>query len=487
MNLQQLFTRSMASDGAVETVTTPARPKRPTHNFGLLMLLCAAFAMVLLVVGAVYLYLQPVTLRIAVGPANSDDLKVVQALSHAFSREHSNVRLRIVSTEGASQSAAALASKSVDLAVIRGDLEVPKDAASVAILRKNLVVLWVPPPAKGKKKSKITKIQNLAGHRIGVVGRTPANVKLLQMILRQYGIDPAKVEIVQFATNEIADAVRAGKADAYLTAGPLSSKITSEALNAGLREGAEPTFLAIDAADAIAQNFPAYESTEISAGSLGGVPPRPDDDIKTISFAHHIVAQKSLSEVTAAALTRQIFAVRQSVVAEVPAAQRIEPPDTAKDADIPAHPGSAAYVDGEEKSFLDRYSDYIWWSILGLSAMGSAGAWFASYLKRDEREKNASLRNRLLDMLTQARRTDSHEELDAMQAEADAILRDTLHCFEDGAIDEGSLTAFNVALDQFHAAIADRRSVLMATPAVRPAVAPAPERPALAAGVIRVS
>lgn len=485
MNLQQLFTRSMATDGPTGAVSAPARPKRPARGAGIFLLLGAVLAALLVTAGALYLLLQPVTLRIAVGPANSDDVKVIQALSHAFSREHSNVRLRVVPTDGASASAAAFASKGVDLAVIRGDLEVPKDATSVAILRKNLVVLWVPAPAKGKKKSKITTIQALTGHRIGVVGRTPANVKLLQVVLRQYGIDPAKVEVVQFATNEIADAVRANKADAYLTAGPLGSKITGEALTAGIHEGAEPTFLAIDAADAIAQNFPAYESTEISAGSLGGVPPRPDDDVKTISFAHHIVAQKSLSEATAAALTRQIFALRQSAIADAPAAQRIEPPDTAKNADIPAHPGSAAYVDGEEKSFLDRYSDYIWWSILALSAMGSVGAWLASYLKRDERQNNATLRNRLLDMLTQARRTNSHEELDAMQAEADVILRDTLHCFEDGAIDEGSLTAFNVALDQFHAAIADRRSVLMAMPVAKQAAGP--ERPAIAAGVIRVS
>jgi TRAP transporter TAXI family solute receptor len=484
LDLQQLFTRSLASEGPAEAVA--ARPKRSARGGGIFMLLGAALAAVLVVVGTIYVLLQPVTLRIAVGPANSDDVKVIQALSHAFSRERGYVRLRTVVTDGASASAAALASKSVDLAVIRGDLEVPKDAASIAVLRKNLVVLWVPPPPKGKKKSKITTIQNLVGHRIGVVGRTEANVKLLQIILRQYGIDPAKVQILQFPVNEIADAVRAGKADAYLTAGPLNSRITSEALNAGMREGAEPTFLAIDAADAIAQNFPAYESTEISAGSLGGVPPRPDDDVKTISFSHHIVGLKTLSDTTAAALTRQIFAVRQSVIAETPAAQKIEPPDTAKDADIPAHAGSAAYVDGEEKTFLDRYSDYIWWGILGLSAMGSAGAWFASYLKRDERQNNATLRNRLLDMLTQARRADSHEDLDAMQAEADTILRDTLHCYEDGAIDEGSLTAFNVALEQFHAAIADRRSILMASH-TRLAVQPAPERPAIAAGVIRVS
>jgi len=128
------------------------------------------------------------------------------------------------------------------------------------------------------------------------------------------------------------------------------------------------------------------------------------------------------------------------------------------------HPGAAAFVDGEEKSFLDRYSDYIWWGLMALSAMGSAGAWFAGYLKKDERNNNSSLRERMLEMIAAARRSDSTEELDAMQSEADDILRDTLHCYEHGAIDEGALTAFNIALDQFHNAVADRRAVLMSMP-----------------------
>ena len=149
---------------------------------------------------------------------------------------------------------------------------------------------------------------------------------------------------------------------------------------------------------------------------------------------------------------------------EFPLAAKIETPDTDKDAAIPVHPGAAAFVDGEEKTFLDRYSDYIWWGLMALSAMGSAGAWFAGYLKKDERTNNTSLRERLLEMIPAARRSDSTEELDQMQTEADEILRDTLQCFEDGAIEEGALTAFNIALDQFHNAVADRRALLISMP-----------------------
>jgi len=429
----------------------------------MLVTLAGVLAIIGALVGAYYFAVKPVTLKIAVGPVNSDDVRVVQMLTQASVQNRSYVRLRPVQTDGAVASAEALAEGKVDLAIIRGDLDVPKNAQAVATLRKNFVVLWAPPPVRGKGKKagpRISKISQLAGRKVGVVGKTQANVNLLKVILQQYGVDPGKVEVVQFPANEVAEAIRNQKADAYLAAGPLNSKITAEALAASTRDGGTPTFLSIDASEAIAQNHPAYEATEIPAGTFGSAD-RPEEEVKTISFSHHIVARKGLSDVTIAAFTRQLFAIRQQLMSEFPLAAKIETPDTDKDAVIPAHPGAAAFVDGEEKTFLDRYSDFIWWGLMGLSAMGSVGAWFAGYLKKDERDGNSSQRERLLDMIALARKSDSIEELDRMQSEGDDILRSTLRCFEHGAIEEGSLTAFNIALEQFHNAVADRRALLM--------------------------
>ena len=397
--------------GDLELAEAPVSPRSAKRRL-MFVTLAGILAIIGAVAAAYYFAMTPVILRIAVGPANSDDIKVVQALTQAFTQAHSHIRLRPIQTDGATASAQALADNKVDLAIIRGDLNVPKNAQAVATLRKNVAVLWVPPAVRGKGKKagpKITKIAQLAGRRVGVVGRTPANVNLLKVILQQYGVDPGKVEIVQFPASDAADAVRSQKADAYLAAGPLNSKVTADAITASMHDGGTPTFLAIDSAEAIAQNHPAYEASEIPAGSFGGSPDRPDDEIKTISFSHHIVARKDLSETTVAAFTRQLFAIRQSVMSEFPLAAKIETPDTDKDAALPVHPGAAAFVDGEEKSFMDRYSDYIWWGLMLLSATGSAGAWFAGYLKKDERNNNSSLRERLLDMLAAARRSDSIE------------------------------------------------------------------------------
>jgi TRAP transporter TAXI family solute receptor len=345
LSLKRLFGRSMTGGLDLAEAPTPPSPRSAARKTMLVSL-----ALVLAIVGALaggyYFAMRPVTLKIAVGPANSDDVKVVQALTQAFAQSKGYVRLRPIQTEGATASAEALAENKADLAIVRGDLDIPKNAQAVATLRKNVVVLWAV-PGKGKKKgAKVTKISQLAGQRVGVIGRTAANVNLLKVILQQYGIDPDKVEIVQFPAGEVAEAIKAQKADVYLAAGPVNSKITADAIAGSIKEGGAPTFLAIESADAIAQNHPVYESAEIPAGTFGGSPARPDDDVKTISFSHHIVARKGLSDTTVAAFTRQLFAVRQQLVSQFPLAAKLETPDTDKDAVIPVHQGAAAIVDG---------------------------------------------------------------------------------------------------------------------------------------------
>jgi len=201
--------------GGVDLVEVPAPPSnRSAARRTLLIALAAVLAIFGSFAGVYYFAMRPVILKIAVGPANSDDVRVVQALTQAFSQSHSHIRLRPMQTDGPAASAELLADDKTDLAIIRGDLDVPKNAQAVATLRKNVAVLWVPPPAKGKGKKagpKITKIAQLAGHRLGVVGRTPANVNLLKVILQQYGVDPGKVEIVQFPASEAAEAIRNGQ------------------------------------------------------------------------------------------------------------------------------------------------------------------------------------------------------------------------------------------------------------------------------------
>jgi TRAP transporter TAXI family solute receptor len=435
------------------------------------LLLAAGLLIFAAIAAAAFLLSRPTTLRIAVGPAGSEDQKLIQNLAQAFINEGSPVRLTLISTAGAVESLGLLAAGETDLAVGRADEEMPKGAGSVAILRKNVVVLWAPsgaPKKSGAKKdtkAKIKEIADLEGHRVGVLGRTATNVTLLKVILSESGLNSDKVAISRFSTSQIAEMIKDPSVDAFMTVGPLDSKITTEAITTTARLRGEPAFLGIDVSEALAHKHPLYESEEIPGSSFTTSPARPDDTVETVGVNHLIVAPKSLSDATVGAFTRALFAVRPALVREDPAASKIAKPDTDKDAAIPAHAGAAAYIDGTERTFLDRYSDYFWGAILLFSVLGSAAAWFRHYLKREERSLTGEHRDKLLAHIAQVRKTDSVEELDALQEEADEFLRETLECYDDGAIEEGDLSAYALVLDQFHHAVADRRAVIATNPA----------------------
>jgi hypothetical protein len=91
-------------------------------------------------------------------------------------------------------------------------------------------------------------------------------------------------------------------------------------------------------------------------------------------------------------------------------------------------------------------------------------------MKRDERKLNTLHREKLLATIALVRKIDSVDELDALQCEADDILRETLDCYEDGAIDEADLSAFGLVLEQFHHAVVDRRAAIGETASSLPRV-----------------
>src|ERR1700694_191975 len=262
--------------------------RRRKRRNSLLLLLAAGLLVFGVAAGTLYYALRPVSLRIAVGPPGSDDQKLIQAMAQAFAHDGSAVRLSPIITDGAAESIALLGAAKADLAVARADLEMPGDAETVAIVRKNVVVLWSPSglSGKGPKKQpapKIKAVDDLAGHRVGIIGRTQANVSLLRVILTESGVDPDKVAVTQFGTNQIEGLARDPAIDAFMAVGPLDSKITAEALAATASARGEPKFLPVHVSDAIALKHPLYESEEIPGSIFNSSPAWPDDKIETVS------------------------------------------------------------------------------------------------------------------------------------------------------------------------------------------------------------
>jgi Sec-independent protein secretion pathway component TatC len=95
LDLKRLFARSMSGD--LELAEAPVSPRSAKRRL-MFVTLAGILAVIGAVVAAYYFAMTPVILRIAVGPANSDDIKVVQALTQAFTQAHSHIRLRPIQT-----------------------------------------------------------------------------------------------------------------------------------------------------------------------------------------------------------------------------------------------------------------------------------------------------------------------------------------------------------------------------------------------------
>ena len=66
-----------------------------------------------------------------------------------------------------------------------------------------------------------------------IAGRTLVNVTLFRVILKESGVDPDKVQVAQFAYDQVGEMVRDSSVDAFMTVGPLDSKLTIDAIVCG--------------------------------------------------------------------------------------------------------------------------------------------------------------------------------------------------------------------------------------------------------------
>lgn len=407
----------------------------------------------------------PTVLRVAVGPAGSDDAKLIAAIAQYLGREHESIRLKIVPADSEADSSAKLEAGEADLAVVRTDIALPARAETVAILHRDVVVLFSLPD-RG-----IGKLGDLRGRRVGVVRRAGANRRLLELVLTHIDVPPASVTIVPIEEPaEVGPALRDDRIDAAMVVGSVSGRTVIDTVTAvtAAGEGANPVVIAVPDAEAVAQRSPIYESSDVVRGAFGGATPRPPETLKTLGVTHRLVAATAVNDNIVAELTRLIFAMRPSVAVEVPLANRIVAPDYEKGASLPVHAGATAYYEGEVQGFIERNTDMIYLGAMALSVVGSGFAAVASRAGSRKRARTLDTLERLLFIVAAAREAHAPAALDELEREADAILGRALESAGQGLLDSTGVSAFALGMDQARGAISDRRAALALLPRALP-------------------
>src|SRR5258705_3640255 len=224
------------------------------------------------------------TLRIGVGPPGSAELRFIEALQPRLGQGLWQRRLEVFPTEGPLASAAAVDDGRADLAVVRSDIAIPKKAAIVFILHKDAVLL------AARAGSKLDKVADLAGKRVGIVPGSEANHAVLDTILTHASVSPASVQHIFLRPGDIASAIEKNLIQAVLVVAPLGDSLADEVVSALWRGKSAPELIAIKDAEAIARRDPAFEKVDIPAGF------RSEEHTSELQSLRHLVCRLLLEK-----------------------------------------------------------------------------------------------------------------------------------------------------------------------------------------------
>jgi|SRR5215211_1786609 len=226
-----------------------------------------------------YLAFGPQYLRIAVSRAETADLKVIQTMARLLEGEHGRIRISPVVKDSATEVVESLRQAKADLAIARSAPEFGSEMQSVAVFRKNFVILWVANGSTNQKLKRVQKLQDFDGRAIRVVGQSTADQGVARLILSELGITPSKVEL----TPEMPEAERDRTTGIFMAISPVKSRSLATVIEETARERGELTFLGIDASAAVALKQPIFEAEELPAAVFKSSPAWPPEKIDTLS------------------------------------------------------------------------------------------------------------------------------------------------------------------------------------------------------------
>ena len=154
---------------------------------------------------------------------------------------------------------------------------------------------------------------------------------------------------------------------------------------------------------------------------------------------------------------------RRDLLAGHPLLAQISAPSTDKDAFIPIHPGAAAFYDGTQQGFFEKYSDALFYipMLLGVLASGLAAAWkFVGFGASEEARGRWSPFYALAGPIREAR---SEADLVAIEERIDNIIKAELAKYATAENQAAGTAALSLAAQRLEHLIDFRRSRLPAS------------------------
>jgi len=393
------------------------------------------------------------TLVFAVGDPNGQEARFANKLATMLKNNYSRFKVRIVSNGDNAKAVAQFDRNEANLAVLRTDAKVPARARAVAILDHDVVLVLSP----GGKK--IKSLAELKKKKVAVIADNESGAVFIRSVL-ELTDSPANAPLMQVVPpGSPIDKLFASGVAAVITIAPASKLMKDKSYEQYAKRGGL-TVNAIEAAKLLTRKYPALSEESVAAGTLSSSPSIPEEDVDTVGLKWLLVTQSRMPTTTISELARLLYENKAELGLENGFASRIEPAATDKDAYIIAHAGAAEYINDDTKSFVERYSDLMYFAAAALGIIGSICATLYTKVTRIAPEKASELATRLLDIGEDCQDATCVDDLDRMQDELEKILRGVVIGLRDGTISSDGLETFKLGYQFVRDEIAMRREAL---------------------------
>jgi TRAP-type uncharacterized transport system substrate-binding protein len=408
------------------------------------------------------------TLVFAVGDPNGPEARFANRLATMLKNNYSRLRVKIVSNGDNAKALAQFDRQEANLAVLRTDARVPPRARAVAILDHDVVLVFSP---SGKK---IKSLADVKKKKIAIVADNDSGAAFIRNIL-ELPDGPAANPLLQVVSpGTPIDKLLASGVAAVVTIVPASKIVKDKSYEQYAKRGGL-TLNTLEAAKLLTRKYPALSEETVESGTLSSSPAIPEEDVETVGLKWLLVTQSRMPNTTIGELARLLYENKAELALENGFASRIEPAATDKDAFIIAHPGAAEYINDDIKSFVERYSDLMYFAAAMLGIIGSICATLYTKVTRIAPEKASELATQLLDIGEDCQDATCTDDLDRMQDEVEKILRGVVIGLRDGTISSDGLETFKLGYQFVRDEIAMRREALLRHPQDATSVpAPAP-------------
>jgi TRAP-type uncharacterized transport system substrate-binding protein len=412
-----------------------------------------AIALALAVAGALALRVANDWRVITLAAGDAPDLAVADAVQHLH-RGVDVSEVRVVRTDSPAASSAAVDAGQAQLAIVRSDVAVPKNAGTMLIVHKDAGLIFA------GAHTKISKIADLAKKRVGIIPGDAANVRLFDEVLSFQGIPVASVAHIPLQADQLGTLSASKLVDAVFVVAPLRSQLVEQVFAALASDKSRPTLIEIKNAEAFAARASGVSKIDVPSGFFGGASPQPSEDMTTIAVDHQLVAALAMRESTVDHLTKWFFSMRRALAEAAPFANYMEAADTEKGSQFALHPGATDYYEDTEKSFLDQYGDWFYIVAMVLGGLGSAVATLVSSFQAHGRRSAMAVIDELIGIEVKAREANALAALKDLDAAVNRAALTALHRARESRFDEAGLETVRLAVDEARRAISMRRAEL---------------------------